>query len=121
MQVIITGATEMVGEGAARCLENPAVERVLSVSRRPYRHTHPSSPRASSPTFEACRRRAAADGYDDCFYCAGVSWVRMKEPGYAAITSSVPLHFAQTLARLNPGMVLVQFQARRRTAASRGS
>ena len=31
----------------------------------------------------------------------------MKEPEYTAITYDTPLHFAQTLARLNPGMVLV--------------
>ncbi len=35
MKVILTGATGMVGEGVLlECLENPAVEQVLSVSRR---------------------------------------------------------------------------------------
>ena len=42
MKVIITGATGMVGEGVLlECLENPAVERVLSVSSRSSGHTHP--------------------------------------------------------------------------------
>jgi nucleoside-diphosphate-sugar epimerase len=41
VKVIITGATGMVGEGVLlECLENPAVERVLAVSRRPSGHTH---------------------------------------------------------------------------------
>jgi hypothetical protein len=31
----------------------------------------------------------------------------MTEPAYTAITYDTALHFAQTLARLNPGMVLV--------------
>ena len=46
-------------------------------------------------------------GYDACFYCAGVSSVGLKEPEYTAITYATPLHFAEVLARLNPGMVLV--------------
>jgi thioester reductase-like protein len=41
MKVIVTGATGMVGEGVLlECLENPAVERVLVVSRRSCEHTH---------------------------------------------------------------------------------
>ena len=42
MKVIVTGATGMVGEGVLlECLANPAVEKVLSVSRKPCGHTHP--------------------------------------------------------------------------------
>ncbi|MEO8182329.1 MAG: NAD-dependent epimerase/dehydratase family protein, partial [Deltaproteobacteria bacterium] len=42
MKVIVTGATGMVGEGVMlECLANPAVERVLAVSRRASGHTHP--------------------------------------------------------------------------------
>jgi nucleoside-diphosphate-sugar epimerase len=42
IKVIITGATGMVGEGVLlECLNNSAVEKVLSVSRRPYRLAHP--------------------------------------------------------------------------------
>ena len=42
MKVILTGATGMVGEGVLlECLENPAVERVLSISRRPGGRSHP--------------------------------------------------------------------------------
>jgi len=109
MKVIITGATGMVGEGVLlECLENPAVERVLSVSRRPSGHTHPKLTECLVPDF---RDLAAVEreltGYDACFYCAGVSSVGMKEAEYTAISYDTPLAFAATLARLNPGMVLV--------------
>jgi uncharacterized protein YbjT (DUF2867 family) len=109
MKVIITGATGMVGEGVLlECLENPAVERVLSVSRRPTGHTHPKLTECLVPDFrELAGVEAQLAGYDACFYCAGVSSVGLKEPAYTAITYDTPLHFAQTLARLNPGMVLV--------------
>jgi uncharacterized protein YbjT (DUF2867 family) len=109
MKVIITGATGMVGEGVLlECLENPVVERVLSVSRRPGGRTHPKLTECLVPDFrELAGVEAQLSGYDACFYCAGVSSVGMKEPAYTAITYETPLHFAGTLARLNPGMVLV--------------
>jgi len=109
MKVIITGATGMVGEGVLlECLANPAVERVLSVSRRACGHTHPKLSECLVPDFrELGRVETQLTGYDACFYCAGVSSVGLKEPEYTAITYDTPLHFAQTLARLNPDMVLV--------------
>ncbi|HXT98490.1 MAG TPA: NAD-dependent epimerase/dehydratase family protein [Polyangia bacterium] len=109
MKVIITGATGMVGEGVLlECLENPAVERVLSVSRRASGHTHSKLTECLVPDFrELAGVEPQLAGYDACFYCAGVSSVGMKEPAYTAITYDTPLAFAQTLARLNPGMVLV--------------
>ncbi len=42
MKIIITGTTGYVGEGVMlSCLDNPEVEKVLSVSRRPCGHVHP--------------------------------------------------------------------------------
>ncbi|MGH7440363.1 MAG: epimerase, partial [Polyangiaceae bacterium] len=46
-------------------------------------------------------------GYDGCFYCAGVSSVGMSEADYTVAAYDTPLAFSTTLARLNPGMVLV--------------
>lgn len=109
MKVIITGTTGMVGEGVLlECLAEPAVERVLSVARRSSGHTHPKLSELSVPNFrELASVEPALTGYDACFYCAGVSSVGLKEPEYAAVTYDTPLHFAETLVRLNPGMVLV--------------
>lgn len=109
MKVIVTGATGMVGEGVLlECLENPAVERVLSVSRRPSGHAHPKLTECLVPDFrELSGVEAQLAGYDACFYCAGVSSVGMTEAAYSAITFDTAVAFAQTLARLNPGMVLV--------------
>lgn len=109
MKVIITGATGMVGEGVLlECLDNPAVERVLSVSRRPSAHAHPNLTECLVSDFlQLAAVEAQLTGYDACFYCAGVSSIGMTEATYAAITYDTALHFAQTLARLNPGMVLI--------------
>ena len=109
MKVIVTGATGMVGEGVLlECLANPAVEKVLSVSRRPSGHTHAKLEECLVADFrklDAVESRLA--GYDACFYCAGVSSVGMSEADYTVATYDTPLAFATTLARLNPEMVLV--------------
>jgi uncharacterized protein YbjT (DUF2867 family) len=109
MKIILTGATGMVGEGVLlECLDNPAVERVLSVSRRPCGRAHAKLGELLVPDF---RELSAVEhelaGYDACFYCAGISSVGLKEPEYTAITYDTPVAFAATLLRLNPGMTFV--------------
>ena len=107
MRVMITGVTGMVGEGVLlECLENPAVEKVLAVSRKPVNHTHEKLEQIQIADF-----RTTGDvedklaGYDACFFCAGVSSVGMNEADYTAITYDTTMAFATTLARLNPAMV----------------
>jgi uncharacterized protein YbjT (DUF2867 family) len=109
MKVILTGATGMVGEGVLlECLENPAVEQVLSVSRRASGRTHAKLRELLVPDF---RDLAAVEGeltgFDACFYCAGISSLGLSEADYTVITYDTPLAFASTLARLNPGMTFV--------------
>jgi len=122
MKVIITGATGMVGEGVLlECLANPAVERVLAVARRSCGHTHPKLTECLIPDFrDVTREEAKLSGYDACFYCAGVSSVGMKEEEYAAITYETPLRFAETLLKLNPGMVLVHVSGAHTDGTERG-
>jgi len=69
---------------------------------------HPKLKQLLVPDF---RELAAVEdqlsGYDACFYCAGVSSVGMNEVDYTRVTYETPLAFAETLARLNPNLVLV--------------
>ena len=99
----------MVGEGVMlECLENPAVDEVLLVSRRPYGASNPKLKECIASDF--MNLSAVADqlrGYDACFFCAGVSSVRKNEAEYTRLTYDLTLNFAQTLANLNPGMVFV--------------
>ena len=63
MKVIVTGATGMVGEGVLlECLDNPAVERVLSVARRTSGHSHPKLSECLVPDFRDLTSRAAPHG-----------------------------------------------------------
>ncbi len=107
IKVIITGATGMVGEGVLlTCLEHPAVEQVFSVSRKSYPLKHAKLKELLIPDFlQLATVENQLDGYDACFFCAGVSAVGMKEADYRRITYDTTLHFAETLAKLNPNMV----------------
>src|SRR5689334_12252760 len=109
MRIILTGVTGMVGEGVLlECLENESVEKVLAVSRKPTKHTHPKLEQLLVPDFKKTSDvESELTGYDACFYCAGVSSVGMSEADYSVVTYDTPLAFATTLARLNPGMTLV--------------
>jgi hypothetical protein len=107
IKVIITGATGMVGEGVLlECLQNETVSEVLVVGRRHYALTHPKLKELLLPDFTAIEKFSAQlEGYDACFYCAGVSSVGMKEDEYTRITYDTTLQFATILAGINPSMV----------------
>jgi len=109
LSVIITGATGMVGEGALlECLDHPAVERVLLVSRRPYGITHPKVKECLIPDFAKPEGHdGELSGYNACFFCAGVSSVGMSEADYTRITYDTTIAFAEKLVSLNPQMTFI--------------
>ena len=88
LKVIITGATGMVGEGVLfACLEHPAVEQVLLLSRKPYPAKHPKLKECIVRDFLNLDGFAKQlTGYDACFYCAGISSAGMSEAEYTRIT-----------------------------------
>lgn len=107
LRVILTGATGLVGEGVLlECLENPLVDQVLSLSRRPSGRTHPKLTELLVPDFlKLDAVEAQLTGWDACLYCAGISSRGLTEAEYTRITYDTPLHVAGVLARLNPKMV----------------
>ncbi|MCC3160464.1 NAD-dependent epimerase/dehydratase family protein [Hymenobacter sp. 15J16-1T3B] len=104
MNVIVTGATGMVGEGVLlECLQAPDVQRVLVVTRKPTGRQHPKLREVLLQDFEHPEAIAQElQGYDACYFCLGVSSVGMKEPEYTRLTYDLTLGFARTLALLNP-------------------
>ena len=107
IKVILTGATGMVGEGVLlSCLGHPDIQEVLIVSRRPSPLRHAKLKELIVPDFfKIDDHIEQLGGYDACFYCAGISSVGMNEDKYSFITYDTTMHFARTLAELNPGMV----------------
>jgi uncharacterized protein YbjT (DUF2867 family) len=106
MNVVLFGATGMVGRGVLRqCLLDPEVESVLSVGRKPAGVSHPKLRdlvRADMFDFEVNARELS--GYDTCFFCLGVSSVRMSEAEYTHLTYELTMGWARLLARANPAM-----------------
>ena len=107
MKVIVTGATGMLGEGVLlECLQNPAVQEVLIINRKPSPIKHAKLTELLVPDFTKLSDLAnAIKGYDACFYCAGISSVGMKEKKYHHITYDTTLAFAKTLLEQNKEMV----------------
>lgn len=107
MNILLTGATGLVGEGVLlECLESPHVERVLSVSRRPSGRTHPKLTEVIVADF---KHPTALEGQlgdvDACFYCAGISSAGMSEADYTDVTFDTPLRFATFLVERRPQLV----------------
>lgn len=106
-KVIITGATGMVGEGVLlHCLESAEIESVLVIGRRPLGRQHPKLKELILADFNQLGTVAEPlNDYDACFYCAGISSVRMSQKEYSRITYETTINFAKALIAQNPGMV----------------
>jgi len=107
IKVIITGATGMVGEGVLfECLQNETVSEVLIVNRRHYELQHPKLKELQVPDFFKLHEYAdKIQGYDACFFCAGVTSIGKKEPEYTKLTYDTTLAFAKALLNINSNMV----------------
>ncbi len=106
MKVILFGATGMVGKGVLRqCLLDPGVDSVLSIGRSPSGVSHPKLlDLVRADMFDFHLNAAELNGYDTCFFCLGVSSVRMHEAEYTRLTYDLTLGWAHALARVNPAM-----------------
>jgi uncharacterized protein YbjT (DUF2867 family) len=109
MNVLIFGASGMVGQGVLReCLLDPDVHSVLSIVRS-----------ATGPSHPKLRELVHADfldfsvivdqlsGYDACFFCLGVTSAGMTEEDYRRITYGFTMAAARLLASLNPNMTFI--------------
>ncbi|MDQ0108432.1 uncharacterized protein YbjT (DUF2867 family) [Chitinophaga terrae (ex Kim and Jung 2007)] len=106
LNVIITGATGMVGEGVLQeCIKNEQVGKILLVNRKPSGVSDPKVTELLHRDFNDISSVIdKLTGYDACYFCAGVSSIGLKEEAYYALTYTLTLNFAKQLAAANPGM-----------------
>jgi uncharacterized protein YbjT (DUF2867 family) len=106
MNILIFGATGMVGQGVLReCLLDPEVQSVTTIGRSAASNHHPKLRQiVHSDLMEYASLEADLTGFDACFFCLGISSAGMKEDAYTRITYGYTLAAAETLARLNPQM-----------------
>jgi uncharacterized protein YbjT (DUF2867 family) len=122
MNVLIFGATGMVGQGVLReCLLDPGVDRVLVVGRHA---TGVRDPKVRDVVHGDLWNFAAIEseltGFDACFFCLGVSAMGMKEADYERVTYGITMAAAGTLARLNPQMTFIYVSGAGTDSSERG-
>ena len=122
MKVILFGATGMVGQGVLReCLLDASVERVLVVGRSPTGQQHAKLREVLHKDFtDFSAIESDLAGYDACFFCLGVSSVGMDAERYRHLTYDVTMAAANTLVRLNPGMVFTYVTGRSTDSTEQG-
>ena len=109
MNVLIFGATGMVGQGVLReCLQAPDVQLVQTIGRTPTGQQHPKLRElvhAEMWHYEGVEAELA--NFDACFFCIGVTSSGMGEKEYTHLTYDMTLAAAETLARIKPAMVFI--------------
>ncbi len=104
LRAIVTGASGMVGEGVLHeCLNDPDVEAVLVLGRKPCGWSDPKLTEILMPDFFDLSGVAdRLKGWNACFFCLGVSSIGLDEEKYSRLTFDLARNFAQALARLSP-------------------
>jgi hypothetical protein len=107
IQLILTGATGMVGEGVLyEALQSDAVEKILVINRKPCGIVHEKLKEIiHSNFFDLSPIASELGGYNTCFFCLGVSSVGMKETEFYQKTYVLTMHVATILNKHNPRMI----------------
>ena len=123
MNILIFGATGMVGQGVLReCLLAPDVARVVAVGRNATGVQHPKLQDVVIKNMtDYSGFEPQLQGFDACFFCLGVSSVGMQEADYRRITYDLTMAAAIVLARLNPGMTFTYVTGAGTDSSERGS
>jgi uncharacterized protein YbjT (DUF2867 family) len=109
MNVLLFGATGMVGQGVLReCLAASDVDLVQTVGRLPTGQSHPRLREVVHPDlFDSSAIADRLQGFDACFFCLGVSSAGMSEADYTRLTYDLTLSVGRTLASRNPAMTFI--------------
>jgi uncharacterized protein YbjT (DUF2867 family) len=109
MNVLILGATGMVGQGVLReCLLDDGVTRVVTLGRTATGQSHPKLEEiVHADLFHLSAIEARLRGFDACFYCLGVSAAGLSEAEYSRVNYEMTLAVAEALVRTSPGLTFV--------------
>ena len=121
MNIILTGATGMVGEGVLHeALISPKVERITLLGRSPSGVLHPKVREiVHENLFDLSSIEDQLSGFDACLFCLGTTSVGKKEAEYHRITHDLTLSIAETLARKNPSLTFCYISAMGANASGR--
>lgn len=122
MNVLLFGATGMVGRGALlECLDDPRVASVLVIGRTSCDVRHPKLDEVLhqdffnyGPLAERFRDR------DACFFCLGVSSIGLDESQYRRLTYDLTLSAAQAMAAANKRLTYCYVSGQGTDSSERG-
>lgn len=122
MNILLFGATGMVGQGVLReCLAAPDVEQVTAIGRSPVGQSHPKlHDLVHGDLFDYSAIEDRLAGFDACFFCLGISSGRASEADYTRLTYDLTLAAARVLCRLNPGMTFIYVSGAATDGTERG-
>jgi uncharacterized protein YbjT (DUF2867 family) len=122
MNVLILGATGMVGQGVLReCLLDEGVTRVVTLGRSPTGQAHPKLREIVHGELLNLRPiESQLTGLDACFYCLGASATGLSEADYTQVNYALTLSVAEALARVDPDMTFVYVSGAGTDSTERG-
>lgn len=106
INVIITGATGMVGEGVLHeCLHDDRVAQILLLTRKPTGVSNSKVKEIVHSNFQDINPiKDQLINYNACFFCLGVTSVGKNEITYRELTYDLTLHIAEILSHANRHM-----------------
>jgi len=122
MNIVIFGATGMIGQGVLReCLRDPDVAVVKTIGRSPIGASHPKLLDVVHPDMRSFTSiEAEFRNIDACFFCLGVTSAGLTEPEYERVTYDIPVAAATALARQNPAMTFILVSGAGADSSERG-
>jgi uncharacterized protein YbjT (DUF2867 family) len=122
MNVILFGATGMVGQGVLReCLLDSDVQQILSIVRTSSGQHHAKLRELIHTNFfDYSTIEPELTGFDACLFSLGVSSAGMDEAKYTHLTHDLTLAAAATLAKLNPQMTFLYVSGAGTDSTERG-
>lgn len=107
MNVVIFGATGMVGQGVLReCLLDPGITSVTTIGRSATGRSHPKLREVVLPNL-LDYSTIDLSNLDACFYCLGATAAGKSEEQYRAITYDLTMAAARALCAANPKLTFV--------------
>lgn len=109
MNVLLFGATGMVGQGTLReCLLDQSVRRVVTVGRSATGQQHARLHElVAHDLYDLSSIEQQLSGFDACFFALGTSAAGKSETSYSRVSYDLTLAVARTLLRLNPAMTFI--------------
>ncbi len=106
MNVLITGASGMVGKGVLlECIDHPKVKKVISIGRSNINLEHPKFKQIIHKDFlDYSSISDQLKEIDACYLCMGISAMGLSEQEYTNITYNYTISLAKALLDMNPGM-----------------